>query len=72
MRAGYYDGVVINRVVAHFLAQFGISADLDMRTAWRSKSIDDDVPDKRVDFKPGYMFFFTHRPTRVCCFFLKT
>lgn len=57
VRAGYYDGVVINRVVAHFLAQFGISADLDMRTAWRSKSIDDDVPDKRVDFKPGYMSY---------------
>jgi len=53
---GYYNGCALNRVVKAFLTQFGISADYNMRTFFRTKSIQDDTPQK-IPFQPGYMSY---------------
>lgn len=53
---GYFDGCALNRVVPQFLTQFGISANYDLRTAWRMENIKDDPP-VDVPFQPGYMSY---------------
>jgi cyclophilin family peptidyl-prolyl cis-trans isomerase len=52
----YFTGCALNRVVPGFLTQFGISADYQIRTAWRMKNIPDDKP-LDIDFKRGYMSY---------------
>jgi homoserine O-acetyltransferase/O-succinyltransferase len=42
VRSGYYNGVHINRVVAGFIAQFGVSGDPVVAAAWKSRTISDD------------------------------
>ena len=39
---GYYDNVRFFRVIAGFMAQFGIHGDTAVAAAWRSRRIDDD------------------------------
>jgi len=54
----YFDGCSLNRVVKGFLTQFGISADYEQRTKYRSRTIPDDTPSKeRIEFQPGYMAY---------------
>jgi cyclophilin family peptidyl-prolyl cis-trans isomerase len=53
---GYFDGCALNRVVKQFLTQFGISADYDMRTEWRSANIPDDAK-QGIAFRPGFMAY---------------
>jgi len=42
VKNGYYDGVVFFRVVAGFMAQFGIHGSPEVSAAWRNASIPDD------------------------------
>ncbi len=42
VRHGFYDGVTINRVVAGFIAQFGLSGDPEVTAAWAGSAIGDD------------------------------
>lgn len=53
---GYYNGCALNRVVKAFLCQFGIGADFDQRTSFRSNTILDDVS-QQIPFQPGYMSY---------------
>ena len=59
VRAGYYDGAALNRVVPGFLTQFGISADFKMRTEWGDSVIPDDPKptDPPVPFRPGMLSY---------------
>ncbi len=58
VRMGYYNGTALNRVVPKFLTQFGISADYDMRTKFRTTKIPDDPKhDPPIPFAPGTMSF---------------
>lgn len=69
VRAGYYDGVALNRVVPGFLMQFGISKDVEMRRRYQGATIaDDDAAEGRDSirrtlgqsasiFKPGFLSF---------------
>jgi len=58
VRSGYYNGVALNRVVPHFLTQFGISPDYQTRTHYREDRIQDDpVHDPPIKFVPGAMSF---------------
>lgn len=60
---GYFDGCALNRAVPNFLVQFGISADFEKRTQWRSANILDDhigdesVPDEAKSFQAGYLSY---------------
>jgi len=45
-RAKFFDGVRFFRVVDKFVAQFGLHGDTAVSRAWRSTSIQDDVPVK--------------------------
>lgn len=55
---GHYNGCALNRVVKAFLTQFGISANYQKRTLFRRKTIrDDDAPQEKIPFQPGYMSF---------------
>lgn len=56
VRRKVLDGVAMNRVVPNFLAQFGIPADHDAATFWRSNSIPDD-PKQTIPFDAGYIAF---------------
>ncbi len=42
VRSGYYDGVRINRVVAGFIAQFGVHGDPAVNAVWRGFHVADD------------------------------
>lgn len=42
VKNGYYDGVVFFRVVAGFMAQFGINGAPEVNAAWRNTTIQDD------------------------------
>jgi peptidyl-prolyl cis-trans isomerase A (cyclophilin A) len=53
----YFDGCALNRVVKGFLTQFGISADYQLRTDYRQKTIPDDIPPRGISFQPGYMAY---------------
>ena len=55
----YFDGCGLNRVVKGFLTQFGISADYEMRTTYRTATIRDDViPSQgKIAFQHGYMSY---------------
>jgi len=54
----YFDGCALNRVVPKFLVQFGIGADYDLRTSFRSSNIPDDPKfDPPIVFQPGYMSY---------------
>lgn len=53
----YFDGCALNRVVPHFLTQFGISGDYQMRTDYRSRTIPDDPFVNVPPFRPGYMAY---------------
>lgn len=59
VRAGYYNGVALNRVVPRFLTQFGISPDYKMRSDFRTRTIRDDPKpeDPEVPFKPGMLSY---------------
>ena len=57
VRMGYFNGCGLNRVVKKFLTQFGISADFEMRTKYRTANIDDDPPRTDIHFQPGYMSY---------------
>jgi len=59
VREGYYNGCGLNRVIPKFLTQFGISADYEARTKWRSgNNIPDDPPYKGgVKFEPGFLSY---------------
>lgn len=58
VRLGYYNHNALTRVVPNFLTQFGISADYEMRTHWRSANISDDpVHDPKIPFLPGSISF---------------
>jgi peptidyl-prolyl cis-trans isomerase A (cyclophilin A) len=58
VRLGYYNHNALTRVRPKFLTQFGISADYEMRTHWRSANIaDDPVHDPRIPFLPGSLSF---------------
>ncbi|HXQ27853.1 MAG TPA: peptidylprolyl isomerase [Gemmatimonadales bacterium] len=41
-KSGFFDGVRFFRVIAGFMAQFGISGDPKVASAWRTRSIPDD------------------------------
>ena len=56
VRKHFFDDCAINRVVPQFLAQFGIAADYEARTWWRTRNIEDD-PAQSIPFKPGYVAF---------------
>ena len=56
VRAGYYDGVVFNRVVPKFLIQFGIAKEYDFRMEGRKYPIWDDF-DIGMKFEPGYVSY---------------
>lgn len=54
----YFDGCALNRNVEKFLVQFGIGADYDQRTNYRSSDIPDDPQlEPPVKFRPGYMSY---------------
>jgi peptidyl-prolyl cis-trans isomerase A (cyclophilin A) len=54
----YYEGCVFNRVISKFLTQFGISKNYDLRTKYRSLTIeDDDSISPPISFQPGYMSY---------------
>jgi len=57
VRIGYFHGCSLNRIVKKFLAQFGISADYDMRMKYRDMIIKDDDSRNIRAFKPGFMSF---------------
>jgi len=59
VRAGFYDGVALNRVVPRFLAQFGINPDFKVRTELRARQIKDDPKpvDPEVPFQPGMLSY---------------
>ena len=57
VRSNYFDGCALNRVVPKFLTQFGISANYEQRTSYRSKTILDDEPREGMEFQPGYMAY---------------
>ena len=52
VRAGYYNGVVFNRVVPKFLIQFGIAEGYKERTDVQDVAIWDDYP-RNIAFEPG-------------------
>jgi peptidyl-prolyl cis-trans isomerase A (cyclophilin A) len=56
VQRNYFDGCGLNRVVKEFLTQFGIGADHELRTEYRTANIKDDVP-KGIAFRPGYMSY---------------
>jgi cyclophilin family peptidyl-prolyl cis-trans isomerase len=41
-RSGYYDDTRVSRVVAHFIAQFGLAGDSAVNAAWARRSFPDD------------------------------
>mmetsp|Transcript_30551 Transcript_30551/g.46284 ORF Transcript_30551/g.46284 Transcript_30551/m.46284 type:complete len:294 (+) Transcript_30551:44-925(+) len=53
---GYYNGCALSRVVKKFLTQFGISADFEQRTNFRTRRIQDDTP-LEINFRPGFLSF---------------
>mmetsp|Transcript_26363 Transcript_26363/g.56837 ORF Transcript_26363/g.56837 Transcript_26363/m.56837 type:complete len:333 (+) Transcript_26363:202-1200(+) len=55
VRAKYYDGVALHRVVPQFLTQFGIAKDVEQRVEWDERPIVDDF--ETTDFQPGYVSF---------------
>lgn len=56
VRAGYYDGAAVHRVVPKFLAQFGIGRDASAAAKWRGLPIRDD-PSQGIAFAPGFVSF---------------
>lgn len=42
VKNGFYDGVPINRVVAGYIAQFGLNPDPEITAVWKNKGIADD------------------------------
>ena len=56
VRAGYYNGVVFNRVVPKFLIQFGIAREYEFRMEGRKYPIWDDF-DIGIKFEPGYVSY---------------
>ena len=61
VRAGYYDGVALNRVVKQFLVQFGIAKDHETKMKWDEMNILDDAPDNH-QFEPGFISFAGNGP----------
>lgn len=57
VRDNYYDQCALNRVVPHFLTQFGISADVEKRRKWRARSIKDDPKRNEINFMPGMLSY---------------
>jgi len=53
---GYFNGCALNRVVTKFLTQFGISANYELRTKFRTQTILDDLS-LDIDFQPGFMSY---------------
>lgn len=64
VRASYFDGCGLIRVVPRFLTQFGIASDPELRREWGAKRIPDDPPkvDPTVPFQPGYMSYAGNGP----------
>lgn len=62
VRAGYYDGVALNRVVPEFLIQFGIARDYDQRMEWDERTIPDDMEGRDLKFEPGFISFAGNGP----------
>lgn len=60
VRNHFYDNATIFRVVPNFVAQFGISADPAVTTAWRGTDIKDDPVTQSN--KKGYITFATAGP----------
>lgn len=56
-RLRYFDGCALNRVVPNFLTQFGIGADYDQRTTFRSDVILDDPAREDIKFEPGFLSY---------------
>lgn len=56
VRAKYYDGVAITRVVPRFLTQFGIGKHLGQRFTYSEIKIEDDL-DLGIKFQPGMISF---------------
>ena len=66
---GYFDGVKFFRVVANFMAQFGLHPDPAVNAVWADSQIEDD-PVKKTN-RRGYMTFATAGPdTRSVQFFI--
>ncbi|MEW6367448.1 MAG: peptidylprolyl isomerase [Acidobacteriota bacterium] len=69
VKNGYYDGCRFFRVIAGFMAQFGINGDPGLNTVWRESRIKDD-PVKQSN-KRGYITFATAGPnTRTAQLFI--
>ena len=60
VKNGYYDGCRFFRVIAGFMAQFGINGDPALNKTWRESRIKDD-PVKQSN-KRGYITFATSGP----------
>ena len=60
VKNGFYDNCRFFRVLAGFMAQFGINGDPTVQVAWRNATITDD-PVKEGN-KPGYITFATGGP----------
>ena len=54
-RVGYFDDVTFFRVIAGFMAQFGINGDPQVSSVWRNRTIPDD-PVKQSNLR-GYVTF---------------
>ncbi len=60
VKGGFYDGAPIFRVIANFMAQFGLSANPAVSKAWQNANLKDD-PVKQSN-KRGYVSFATAGP----------
>jgi len=55
----FFDNTRFFRVVTGFVAQFGISGDPEVTSAWRGKTIGDDSPQHHVTNNRGRLSFYT-------------
>jgi homoserine O-acetyltransferase len=63
VRHGFYDGVRFNRVIAGFIAQWGVSGHPEVTRVWKSRSIPDD-PVRQSNVRGTIAFAMTGPDTR--------
>jgi homoserine O-acetyltransferase len=69
VRHGYYDDSRVSRVVAGFIAQFGIAGDPAVNAAWRGRTINDD-PVRTSNARGTIAFAMTGPHTRLTQLFI--
>lgn len=71
VKAGYYDGVHINRVVPGFIAQFGVHGEPSINAIWKDRMIPDD-PVRSSNLRGSIAFAMTGPNTRSTQIFINT